>query len=213
MKTLHYLLIAGLLSVTACNNGQNNQAANMADSAAAKVDTAAQAVKQDVQKVANDVDNAVSGNPDSNFVVKAATVNMAELKVLQAGIDNGTSKELKAHAKMMMTDHKKLGAGVKAYSDKKGYTLPADDGGKGDDALSTINKSSKGNDWDKAWVDHMVSAHEDCIAMFEKAQNTVKDDELRTMITNALVTLHSHLDMMKEMQSGMMKEEQSKMGK
>lgn len=198
--------MAGLLSVTACNNAQNNKVADMADSAAAKVDTAAQAVKQDVQKVANDIDNALTGNPDSNFVVKAATVNMAELKVLQAGIDNGTGKELKAHARMMMADHKKLAEGVKKYADKKGYILPADDNGKGDEALAKINAGNKGKDWDKAWVDHMVSAHEDCIAMFDKAQATVKDDELRTMITNALTTLHSHLDMMKKMQDGMMRE-------
>ena len=203
MKTLHYLLIAGLLSVTACNNSQTNQASNMVDSAAAKADTMAANVKTDVQNAASDVRDAMVHNPDSSFAVKAAATNMAELKVLQAGIDNGTGKDLKSHAKMMMADHKKLGAGMKAYADKKGYTLPADDGGKGDDAIAMINKSNKGADWDKAWVDHMVSAHEDCISMFEKGQKDVKDDELRTMITNALPTLHSHLDMMKGLQDKM----------
>jgi putative membrane protein len=178
----------------------------MADSAAAKVDTMAQDVKKAAQNVASDVRDAMTSNPDSSFAVKAATANMAELKVLQAGLDNGSSKELKAHAKMMMADHKKLGAGMKAYADKKGYTLPADDGGKGDDVIASLGKNNKGADWDKAWVDHMVSAHEDAISMFEKGQKDVKDDELRTMITNALPTLRAHLGMMQEMQKGMMKE-------
>jgi putative membrane protein len=201
VKTLNVLLMAGLLSVTACNNA-NSGATSTTDSAMSKVDTAAKDIKQDAQSAVNDAKGAMSSNADSNFVVKAAITNMAELKVLQAGLDNGTSKELKAHAKMMIADHKKLGDKVKAYSASKNYTLPADDGGKGDDAIAKLG-NNKGADWDKAWVNHMVSAHEDCISMFEKGQNDVKDADLKTIIAGALPTLHSHLDMMKQMQDKM----------
>jgi putative membrane protein len=187
--TLHMLLIAGLLSVTACNDAQNEKAENMADSAAAKV-----------ENVIDNAKDAMNGNADSNFVVDATRDNMAEIKSIQAGLDRGTNKELKMHAKMMMADHKKMGAEVTALSAKLGYPLPANDDGKGDDAVASIDKNNKGNDWDKAWVDHMVSAHEDAIRLFEKGQNNVKNDELKTMIANALPTLRSHLDMMKQMQ-------------
>ena len=199
--TLQFLLIASLLATAACNNEQTAKTENMADTVAARVDTMAKNVKQDAQNVANEVKDDLSGNVDSNFVVKASVANMTELKVLQAAWDNGTSKELKAHAKMMIADHKKLGTGMKAYATKKGYVIPDND--KSDDVLNNINKSSKGNDWDKAWVDHMVSAHEDAISLFEKGQNNVKDAELKTMITNALPTLHAHLDMMKQLQDKM----------
>lgn len=201
--TLHILLVAGLLSVTACNDAQQNRAEDMADSAAAKVDNMAQDVKEGVQNATENVKDALNGNADSNFVVDATEINMAELKVLQAGINSGTNKDLKSHAKMMLADHKKLGDGVNAYAAKKGYRLPADDNGKGKDAIDKLNNEKKGADWDKAWVDHMVSAHEDAISRFEKGQNNVKDEELKTMITNALPTLRSHLDMMKQMQDKM----------
>ena len=194
------LLIAGLLSATACNNEQTNKAENMVDTVAARVDTMAHNVKEGTEKVVENVKDALNGNQDSNFVIKASIDNMAELKVLQAGWDHGSSKELKAHAKMMIADHKKLGAGMKEYAGKKGYVIPADDGGKGDDAVAKINKSTKGKDWDKAWADHMKSAHEDAISLFDKAQDNVKDAELKTMVTNALPTLRSHLDMMKDLQ-------------
>jgi len=200
---LHMLLAAGMLSLAACSDAQQEKAENTADSAANKMENAAENVKEGVQNAVDNAKDAMNGNADSNFVVDAAKTNMAELKVLQAGLDNGTSKELKNHARMMMNDHNKMGAAVKAWSAKMNYPLPADDNGKGDEVVKDLGKNTKGKDWDKAWVDHMVSAHKDAISLFEKGQNNVKNDELKTLITNTLPTLRAHLDMMQQMQDKM----------
>ena len=45
----------------------------------------------------------------------------------------------------------------------------------------------------------MISGHEDAISLFENNQNSVKDADLKALITDALPTLHSHLDMMKQL--------------
>ncbi|MCW3120548.1 MAG: hypothetical protein JWQ38_40 [Flavipsychrobacter sp.] len=201
--TLHILLVAAMLSVTACNDVQKNGANDAADSVMAKVDTLAADIKEGANKVADKVNNAINGNPDSNFVVKAALDNSKELRLLEAGASNGTDKELKAHAKMMITDHKKLAANVKAYATKKGYVLPEGDNGKADDELATLSKKTKGKEWDKEWTDALTSGHKDAVDMFEKAQNDVKDQELKDMITATLPTLRSHLDMMKGLQNKM----------
>ena len=194
-------MFAGLLATASCNNSGTSSTTTSTDSSSvmSKVDTAAARVKQDAEHVANDVKNAMSSNVDSNFVVKATIANMEELKILQAGLDNGTSKELKMHAKMMMADHKKLGEKVKAWAAKANYPLPDNDNGKGDDAVASLNKNTKGPDWDKAWTDKMISGHEDAISLFENNQNSVKDADLKALITDALPTLHSHLDMMKQL--------------
>jgi len=198
-NTLRILMFAGLLSAAACNNSGNNSTSNMADSAMAKVDTAGQKIKEGAEAVANDVKNAMSSNVDSNFVVKFTAANMEEMRILQAGLDNGTDKELKMHAKMMMADHKKLGDKVKAWAAKAGYPLPDNDNGKGDNAVADLGKNNKGADWDKAWIDKMISGHEDAISLFENNQNSVKDADLKALITDALPTLHAHLDMMKKL--------------
>ena len=205
IKPHHILLFAAMLTASACSNSGSSTTSTTDSSStmSSKVDTAIKDVKQGAENVANDVKNAVDGNPDSNFVVKATVANLEELKVLQAGWDNGTDKELKAHAKMMIADHKKLGAKVKEYSGKKSYTLPDNDNGKGDDDLTALNKNTKGKDWDKAWVDKMVDGHNDAISLFEKYQDKVKDPDLKGMITDALPTLHAHLDMMKQLQDKM----------
>lgn len=199
---LYMLMIAAVITASSCNNA-NTGTQNTADSVMAKADTVAKDVKQGAETVMNDAKNMVDGNVDSNFVVKAATTNNAELRILQAGLDKATDKELKGHLKMMLADHKKLGSGVKAYSSKKGYVLPDGDNGKADDEMAKLNGMAKGTDYDKELVGHLVSAHEACIDMFEKGQNNVKDPELKTMIGDALPTLHSHLDMMKQMQDKM----------
>ncbi len=194
---LNILVLSGILVISGCNNAQNNSARNAADSVAAKIDTGVKDVKQQVNSIGD------NGNPDSTFVVKATIGNKEEINMLQAGIDNGTSKEVKAHARMMLADHKKLGDKVAAYSSGKGYTLPADDNGKSADELAKLNKNNKGADWDKAWTDFMVNEHSDDISMFEKGENNVKDSTLKNMISNALPVLRSHYDMVKQLQSSM----------
>jgi putative membrane protein len=201
---LHAFLIAAVVAV-GCGDSGNKTAQSIVDSTVQKVDTAMSRVKEGAEKVADDVKAEMHTNADSDFVVKAALANSTEEKVLQAGINKGTDKDLKAHTRMMLADHKKLGAKVKAYAAGKGYILPVDDNGKGDDAISTLDKNSKGKDWDKALTDHLVSAHQDAIAMFEKGQSDVKDADLKAIIDGALPTLHSHLDMMKQLQDKLAK--------
>ena len=203
LTTLSILLLSGMVAATGCNNATTSTSTSDSTSTTAKVDTAMQNVKDKANAVVNDVKEEVNNNPDSNFLVRATMANMEEINVLQAGIDNGTSKDVKAHAKMMIADHKKLGAKVSAYAAKKGYTLPADDGGKGNDDLAKLNKHTKGTDWDKAWVDMMVDGHSDAISLFEKAEDKVKDADLKQLITDALPTLHNHYNMVKELQSNM----------
>ncbi len=202
---LHILLAAALLSVTACNDTQKNGAKDAADSLMAKADTLGNKIKEGAEKAADKVESAFNSSPDSNFVVKASLDNAKELRLLQAGWDNGTDKGLKAHAKMMITDHKKLAANVKAYATKKGYILPDNDMGKADDDLATLSKKTKGKEWDKEWTDMLTKGHKDAVDMFEDSQNGVKDQELRDMIAATLPTLRSHLEMMKGLQDKMAK--------
>jgi putative membrane protein len=115
---------------------------------------------------------------------------------LRIGKEKG-SKEVKGHADHMISDHKQLGDDVAAYISKKNLTLEGVDTADTDNDLA---EKAAGKDFDKAWADKMVSDHEKVIDMFEDAQDDVKDPELKTMITNAIPKLKSHLDMAKQLQ-------------
>jgi len=188
VKILSIAACSGLIVFTSCNNSTTNEtttsdSATLGDKIAAAADSAKAAVMPD---------------PNKSFVEDAATDNTREMAWLQAGLDHGTSKELKAHAKMMMADHKKLGDEVKGYAAQKSMEVPSVD------TAGVASLSEKpGKDWDKAWVDKMVDAHKDAIDKFESAQGKVTDPDLKAIIDKALPTLHSHYDMMVKMQEKM----------
>ena len=192
IKILSLLLVAGAVSMASCGGSNSSSTTTTTDSTTT--------LKEKVTAVADTVKAAVTPDPNKSFVDDASSANTKEIAWLQAGIDHGTNKEMKAHAKMMMKDHKGLADAMNAYASKKGIDVPAADTA----GIVSINENP-GKEWDKEWVDKMVSAHQDAIDKFESAQTKVTDPELKAMIDKTLPTLHSHLDMMKGMQDKMAK--------
>jgi putative membrane protein len=159
---------------------------------------AATNIKQSTDTAISNIKRKITGNPDSEFVVNAVNINKNEIILLNAGIKMGTTKDLKAHAKMMLTDHNKLMAKLQDYAKTKQYpTLTKDWAGKD---LSNISTKS-GSNWDKAWTGKMIDGHKDDVNIFEDARNKVNDNEIKAIIDNTLPTLHAHLDMMESLKN------------
>jgi putative membrane protein len=205
--TLSILLLAGVLACSGCNDADRQKANDIANDAAdslqTKTDTAISAVKAEANKMADQAELMLKGNPDSIFVVRAALDNNMEIRLLQAGVNNGTDQQLVEHAKMMLADHKQLGDQVSRYAAGKGYILVDGDHGKADEELATLSKKNKGSDWDKEWVSALTSGHKAAISLFEKGRDNVKDPELKNMIVSALPNLRSHLDMVEQLRDRM----------
>lgn len=180
-----------------CNNNNNTEGSATTDST-----TTSTSVTEKANEAATNVKEAVVHNPDSTFVAEVVVANNEEIRLLQEGADKGTDKGLKTHAKMMLKDHQDLKKKMEAYAASKNYPVNASDEGDASKKISDMS-SKPGKDWDKAWVDDMVSGHEKTIGKFEGAQNQVNDAELKTMITNTLPTLRSHLSMVKDLQNKM----------
>src|SRR5262249_12263671 len=67
------------------------------------------------------------------------------------------------------------------------------------DRSSTSNATSSlaslnGSEFDREFIRQMVTDHEQTIAKFESAQNTVQDADLKMFITKTLPTLREHLN-------------------
>ncbi|MEJ7586362.1 MAG: DUF4142 domain-containing protein [Ferruginibacter sp.] len=136
--------------------------------------------------------NSTTANADQDFLNFAIQANAKEMIWLKAGIAKG-SKEVKQHANMMLKDHKKMEADIKGYMSKNpSFAMPALD------TANIVNINDKtGEGWNKAWADKMVSDHNDLVDKFKSAQDNVKDDELKKMITKSIPVLESHLSMSK----------------
>ncbi len=191
IKVLSLFLMAGAVTLASCGNSESSTTTTTTDTAT---------LGEKVSAAVDTAKAALTPDPNKSFVSDASSDNTKEIAWIQAGIDHGTSKELKAHAKMMLKDHKALGDQVAGYASKKSIEVPTVD----TTGLASINEKP-GKDWDKAWVDKMVDAHNDAIDKFEKAQGKVTDPDLKAIIDGALPKLHTHLDMMKGMQDKMSK--------
>lgn len=140
----------------------------------------------------NGHDNPAVNDRDEDFIEDAIEANAKEMAWLKQGIDLGTDAELKTHAQHMMTDHEQMDKDLKAYATKKNISLADVDM----DSYDRINlDEKKGPDWDEEWADEIVDMHEKTIKKFERNQDKVADAELKDMITKALPTLRSHLEM------------------
>lgn len=184
-KTHAFLVPLAILALTSCNSDTNT-------SSTTGVDTARMANKMPA-------DSAKSmTNPDQDAINYAVTKNTKEIAWLKAGISNSTSKELKEHARMMMTDHQKLDGEVSSLITRKGWKAPSVD------TTGEVNLQEKyGKAWDMAYTEKLIADHVEILDMFGKAKQNVKDEDLRTLITKTIPIVQSHLNMANTMKTKM----------
>lgn len=201
MKINHALLLAGALSlsVMACNNETREEAKTDADTTKMGMQDA-----QDTAEKTNDANMAKPQQTDAEFVTEVAAANMAEIAVHKSAIAHASNKMTKDDAKHMLADHQKMGDAVVAYAKKNNITLPGDADNDKKADLAEMEKKT-GVDFDKAYADHLVDAHEKLIDKFEDNEGKRTDAELNKMITDNLPTLRMHLDMSKQLKDNLNK--------
>lgn len=159
-----------------------------------KMDTVATDVKEAATNAVAEVKEAFKKNDDSDFVVNATMHNYTEMKLLEAAATKGTDKEVKSDAKTQLAEHKKLDTKIKAFASAKNYPLPADDGGKAKEEMESLDKNTKGKDWDKAWADEVESYDGKLIDDVEVAGKNTKDSDIKAWADVTLPTLREHKD-------------------
>jgi putative membrane protein len=140
----------------------------------------------------------------SDFAVKAADGGMLEVQMGQLAQEKGTSPRVKAFGELLVKDHSKANDELKAIAANKSITLPDSVGADYTDHINDMKKKS-GKDFDKHFIDMMVSDHNKDVDMFEKASSNLTDPELKTFAANTLPTLKAHQDSAKAIQDAMKK--------
>jgi putative membrane protein len=153
---------------------------------------------------ANSVSNAMSKvttDSPADFVKEAAEGGMAEVQLGQLAAKNGQDPEVKKFGQMMVTDHGKANAELKTLAGKKNYTMPTDIGSH----KSTLDKLQglKGADFDKAYVNEMVSDHEKDLKAFQQQGQNGTDPELKEFAAKTATVIQKHLDAIKAIQAKM----------
>lgn len=197
IKSLVVLAIAGTMALTACNNNAENSSISTDSSSRGTVDSASP--KHDSTRKDSLAANAVGNtNPDQATIDYLIPGNAKEIAWLIAGEKNTANKEIKAHSKMMLADHEKLGQQVAALVSSKNLTAPPPD------TIGAVDINDlKGKEWDKAWVDRMVKGHQELLDKLKQSEPHVKDSSLKKIVVDAEPIVQGHLDMVKKLQGQM----------
>lgn len=203
MKKLQICFFAGTLALIcfSCNNSSQPDSAQAAkDSNVTKMDSTGASDSSAAKTVPATVSKA-----DQDFAVNTAIAGMTEIQAGQMAEQKGMEKDVKDYGRMMVTDHTMAADKLKAIATQKNLTLPATLTPDMQKNLDDLN-SKTGKDFDKAYMDMMVSDHKKVISAFEDESKNGSDADIRNFADSTLHTLHKHLDkaeMCKKMMSKM----------
>lgn len=197
---LSALLTLVIVGMAACGDSTANTVANANKAVVNAVEKVANTAGNAVNSVSNAVSKARTDDP-KDFITAAAQGGMAEVELGKMAATKATNAEVKKFGQMMVTDHTKLNDEIKALAKKQNVTLPSDIGSH----KSTVDKlnGKTGADFDKAYVDDMVSGHESVVADFERQANNSTDAEVKALAAKALPGLKKHLETIKAIQAKM----------
>ena len=142
----------------------------------------------------------------ADFVTKAASTDMFEITEAKMAEKKATSPDIKAFAAMMIKDHTKSTADLKAAIAKSGQSLPppaalpADMQSKVDDLVKT-----SGADFDKTYVTQQVDAHTTALGVMQGYAMAGDVPALKDFAGATSKVVHNHLDMADKLQASMTK--------
>ena len=212
MKTIlltGLIAAVGALGLIACGESANNSNANGARTTNYNTNTNTSMANNSnsgstLGNAANSMSNAMgkmTTDSPADFVKDAAEGGMAEVQLGQLASKNAKDPEVKKFGQMMVTDHGKANAELKTLAGKKNWTLPTDIGSH----KSTLDKLQglKGDDFDKAYVDEMVSDHEKDLKAFQQQGQNGTDPELKEFASKTATVIQKHLEAIKAIQAKM----------
>ena len=178
MKT--YLLLCkillGLILVNACSNT-----------------TLPETIVRTVRQQDTYSPNNTGKENDAQFLVDAVEINMMERQLGELAQKKGNSSRVQELGRRLEVDHFESYKRIIAMAKQKLVTLPTITTNEARRTYDKLNEKLNAQ-FDKAYCNRMVSDHKNAIALFEKAQVTTKDPEIKAWVMVMLPVLRSHLD-------------------
>ena len=143
-------------------------------------------------------DRSMGVAPDHQFVERAARGGMAEVEMGQLAQQKASSDQVKVFAARMVRDHSKSNEELKQLAQAKGIAVPAGPQ-KSEHGVDKLSKLS-GPEFDRHYMEHMVSDHRKTVAEFKKASESAKDIEVKAFAGKTLPTLQDHLNQAQSIQ-------------
>jgi putative membrane protein len=132
---------------------------------------------------------------DTDFYQQALDGGRKEVAAATLASSNATDAGVKSFADMLVKDHTAMNQQVAAAAGQADAAAPAPD------ASATAELQGRtGADFDRAFVDMMVTDHQKTIALFENAAQNASTDQAKSVAQGALPKLREHLQAAQDLQ-------------
>lgn len=139
-------------------------------------------------------DNERIAHKDNDFFKDAATSGMLEVESSQLALERAQSEQVRDFARMMIEDHTEANAELRLMASQKNVELPKQMGKRNRGLVEELRQTS-GRDFDRAYMQAQVAAHQETITRYEAAAKNSNDSDIQRMAQRTLPTLREHLHM------------------
>jgi len=136
---------------------------------------------------------------DALFIRTAGEAGKAEVDLAQLAIDKSTNAAVKSFAETLKNDHQKANGDLAEIADRKGVTIAQTTASA--KAMHSKLAAKSGAEFDKAFLDQMVSDHDKAVSDFTKEGKNTKDADIQAFTDKALPTLRDHLARAKDLRA------------
>jgi putative membrane protein len=131
---------------------------------------------------------------DKKFLATAAQSDQNEIALSQVAEQKATDPAVKAFAKKMVKEHTKMTDSMKPFAESWGLTPPSGPDADHQKELDKLNGLS-GKDFDKKYIDQMVTDHAKALRAFTTEAKDTKDVKFRTAVINGKTMVAAHKNM------------------
>ncbi|EMD99081.1 MULTISPECIES: DUF4142 domain-containing protein [Stutzerimonas stutzeri subgroup] len=135
-----------------------------------------------------------------NFVDEASAKGIAEIETAKMALDKGTSEDVKQFAQKMIDDHTKANQELAQLAQAKDLEM-SDEATLMDKAKAMILKLRDGENFDEAYANNQVVAHEQTIEMYQDYVEGGENADLKQFAQKTLPKLEEHLKQAKDLQA------------
>jgi putative membrane protein len=131
---------------------------------------------------------------DKKFLSTAAQSDVNEIALSEVAEQKASDPAVKAFAKKMVTEHKGMTASMKPFADSWGLNPPT---GPDSDHQKELDKLSglSGKDFDKEYMDQMVTDHGKALDAFTNEAKDTKDAKFRAAVLKGKTKVAAHKNM------------------
>jgi putative membrane protein len=138
---------------------------------------------------------------DAQFVIQAAQMGMAEVRMGELGVRMAQDEDVQDLAAHLVDDHDRANTELSALAARKGYKVPSEVGPTEQAILSSLMEVDRAS-FDDRFRQAAQQSHQRALRAYRSAAAHVSDPDLRAFAQKQIPILEHHLAMSRSLETG-----------